>query len=52
MVIGKSSMKENEYFELAVRLADLAHNTDPSRAGGLNEKRRKKYETAKKILMD
>lgn len=37
---------------LAVKLADLAHNTDPSRAGGLNEKRRKKYETAKKILMD
>ena len=37
---------------LAVKLADLAHNTDPSRVSGLNEKRRKKYETAKKILMD
>ena len=37
---------------LEVKLADLAHNTDPTRAGGLNEKRRKKYELAKRVLME
>lgn len=31
-------------------LADLANNTDPKRASGLNEARRKKYEIAKKVL--
>ena len=34
----------------AVKLADLAHNTSPERASGLNEKRRAKYELAKKIM--
>lgn len=33
-----------------VKLADLANNTDPKRASGLNEARKKKYELAKKIL--
>lgn len=33
-----------------VKLADLANNTDPKRASGLNEARREKYELAKKIL--
>ena len=37
---------------LAVKLADLAHNTDPSRAGGLDESRRKKYAMAKRILTE
>ena len=35
-----------------VKLADLAHNTDPKRADGLNEHRRAKYELAKKILSE
>lgn len=35
-----------------VKLADLAHNTDPSRASGLNELRRAKYELAKKVLAE
>lgn len=35
-----------------VKLADLAHNTDESRASGLNERRRKKYELARQILQD
>ena len=35
-----------------VKLADLANNTDPKRASGLNEARKKKYELAKKILKD
>lgn len=33
-----------------VKLADLANNTDPKRASGLNEARKKKYELAKRIL--
>ena len=44
-------VKENPIAR-AVKLADLAHNTDPSRASGLNEKRREKYALAKKILAD
>ena len=36
----------------AVKLADLAHNTSPERASGLNEARRKKYELAKKVLAE
>lgn len=35
---------------LKVKLADLAHNTSPERASGLNEARKKKYELAKKVL--
>lgn len=35
-----------------VKLADLAHNTSPERASGLNEARRKKYELAKKIMSE
>ena len=35
-----------------VKLADLAHNTSPERASGLNEKRRAKYELAKRILTE
>ena len=37
---------------VAVKKADLAHNTSPERAGGLNEKRRIKYELAKQILSE
>ena len=37
---------------LAVKKADLAHNTSPERAGGLNDHRRAKYELAKKILSE
>ena len=33
-----------------VKLADLQNNTDPKRASGLNEARKKKYELAKRIL--
>ena len=33
-----------------VKLADLAHNTSPERASGLNEARRRKYERARDIL--
>lgn len=35
-----------------VKLADLAHNTDPKRGSGLNEKRKAKYKLAKKILSE
>ena len=35
-----------------VKLADLTHNTSPERASGLNEKRRAKYELAKRILTE
>lgn len=44
-------VKENPKAK-AVKLADLAHNTDPSRASGLNELRRAKYELAKKVLAE
>ena len=37
---------------LAVKKADLAHNTSPERAGGLNAARRAKYELAKKVLSE
>jgi hypothetical protein len=37
---------------LAVKKADLAHNTSPERAGGLNDHRRAKYELAKRILSE
>ncbi len=36
----------------AVKLADLAHNTSPERANGLNEKRKAKYALAKRILTE
>lgn len=35
-----------------VKLADLAHNTSPERASGLNEKRKAKYDLAKRILAE
>lgn len=44
-------VKENPKAK-AVKLADLAHNTDPSRVSGLNELRRAKYELAKKVLAE
>ena len=44
-------VKENPLAK-QVKLADLANNTDPKRASGLNEKRRKKYELAKRILAE
>ena len=44
-------VKENPMAK-AVKLADLKHNTSPERASGLNEKRRAKYELAKKIMME
>lgn len=46
-----SRVKQNPLAK-AVKLADLAHNTDPERANGLNEARRKKYELAKKVLTE
>lgn len=42
---------KNNPMAKAVKLADLAHNTDESRASGLNEARKKKYELAKQILL-
>lgn len=44
-------VKENPLAK-AVKLADLAHNTDPSRASGLNDARREKYELAKRVLAE
>lgn len=44
-------VKENPLAK-QVKLADLAHNTSPERASGLNEKRRAKYELAKRILTE
>ena len=44
-------VKENPLAK-TVKLADLAHNTDPERASGLNEARRKKYELAKMVLAE
>lgn len=35
-----------------VKLADLAHNTSPERASGLNEERKKKYELARRLLSE
>lgn len=37
---------------LAVKKADLAHNTSPERAKGLNAHRKAKYELAKRILSE
>lgn len=42
-------VKENPLAK-QVKLADLANNTDPKRASGLNEARREKYELAKRVL--
>lgn len=44
-------VKENPMAK-KVKLADLAHNTDASRASGLNEARKQKYELAKRILQE
>lgn len=44
-------VKENPMAK-KVKLADLAHNTDASRASGLNEARKRKYELAKRILQE
>ena len=44
-------VKENPLAK-AVKLADLAHNTSPERATGLNEARKKKYELAKRVLSE
>ena len=44
-------VKENPMAK-AVKLADLAHNTSPERASGLNEARKKKYALAKQILSE
>ena len=42
-------VKENPLAK-QVKLADLANNTDPKRASGLNEARQAKYELAKRVL--
>lgn len=42
-------VKENPKAK-AVKLADLAHNTSPERAEGLNEKRKEKYALAMRIM--
>lgn len=44
-------VKENPKAK-AVKLADLAHNTSPERASGLNDARRVKYELAKRVLAE
>ena len=44
-------VKENPMAK-AVKLADLAHNTSPESASGLNEARKKKYALAKQILSE
>ena len=44
-------VKENSLAK-QVKLADLANNTDPKRASGLNEARREKYELAKRVLAE
>ena len=44
-------VKENPLAK-QVKLADLANNTDPKRASGLNEVRKKKYELAKRVLAE
>lgn len=44
-------VKENPKAK-AVKLADLAHNTSPERASGLNDARRAKYELAKRVLAE
>lgn len=44
-------VKENPKAK-AVKLADLAHNTSPERAEGLNEARKQKYELAKRVLAE
>ena len=44
-------VKENTLAK-QVKLAGLANNTDPKRASGLNEARRKKYELANRVLGD
>lgn len=44
-------VKENPLAK-AVKLADLAHNTDPNRVAGLNATRAQKYELAKRILSE
>ena len=44
-------VKENPKAKV-VKLADLAHNTSPERASGLNEARKKKYALAKQILSE
>ena len=43
------AIKANQ-LALAVKRADLAHNTSPERVAGLNKHRKIKYELAKKIL--
>ena len=44
-------LKTNE-MALAVKKADLAHNTSSERASGLNEERKAKYELAQKVLSE
>lgn len=44
-------VKENPKAK-AVKLADLAHNTSPERASGLNEFRKQKYALAKRVLSE
>lgn len=44
-------VKENPKAK-AVKLADLAHNTSPERASGLNELRKQKYALAKRVLSE
>ena len=46
----KGQVDKNGVAYILHTLADLANNTDPKRASGLNEARRKKYELAKRVL--
>lgn len=43
---------KNNPMAVAVKRADLAHNTSPERAEGLNDARRAKYELAQRILSE
>ena len=45
--VDKNGMAYNLYL-----LADLANNTDPKRASGLNEARQVKYGLAKRVLSE
>ena len=46
----KGQVDKNGVAYILHPLANLANNTDPKRASGLNEAQRRKYELAKRVL--
>lgn len=48
----KGQVDKNGVAYILHSLADLANNTDPKRASGLNEARQVKYELAKRVLAE